>query len=111
MLVRYIRESYLGRNDNYSRLTFDRSLCYRPARDWTLLPAGGSWWSMDSGMAFNRTYGGVILELGSRLSHGAVVAREYQVPAVVNLDGVMRRLVDGQIVTVDGTRGLVWVQE
>lgn len=63
VLVRYTRESYLGKFDNYSRLTFDRSLCYRPARDWTLLPAGGSWWSMDSGMSFNRTFGGVILEL------------------------------------------------
>lgn len=63
VLVRYTRESYLGKYDNYSRLTFDRSLCYRPTRDWTLLPAGGHWWSMDSGMAFNRNFGGVILEL------------------------------------------------
>jgi len=53
--------------------------------------------------------GAVVLEMGSRLSHGAVVAREYGVPAVVNVDGVTRRLVDGQEVTVDGTRGIVWV--
>ncbi len=55
------------------------------------------------------TAGAVVLELGSRLSHGAVVAREYAVPAVVNLEGVTRRLRDGQEVTVDGTRGVVWV--
>ena len=53
--------------------------------------------------------GGVVLELGSRLSHGAVVAREYQLPAVVNIEGAMRKLTDGQEVTVDGTRGLVWI--
>lgn len=51
----------------------------------------------------------VVLELGSRLSHGAVVAREYGLPAVVNLDGVTRTLRDGQEVTVDGTRGVVWL--
>lgn len=55
------------------------------------------------------TAGAVVLELGSVLSHGAVVAREYRVPAVVNIDGAMRRLADGQEVTVDGTRGVVWV--
>lgn len=52
---------------------------------------------------------GVVLEMGSRLSHGAVVAREYQVPAVVNISGVMRQLSEGQEVTVDGTRGIVWL--
>lgn len=53
----------------------------------------------------------VVLELGSRLSHGAVVAREYGLPAVVNLDGITERLRDGQQVTVDGTRGVVWVEK
>lgn len=53
----------------------------------------------------------VLLEMGSRLSHGAVVAREYGVPAVVNLDGIVHRLRDGQRVTVDGTRGAVWLHE
>lgn len=55
------------------------------------------------------TAGGVILELGSRLSHGAVIAREYRVPAVVNVDRASTRLRDGQEVTVDGTRGIVFV--
>jgi phosphohistidine swiveling domain-containing protein len=52
---------------------------------------------------------GLILEMGSVLSHGAVVAREYKIPAVVNIDGVMRRLQDGDEVTIDGTRGVVWL--
>lgn len=53
--------------------------------------------------------GGAVLELGSRLSHGAVVAREYGLPCVVNVAGATRTLRDGQQVTVDGTRGLVFI--
>lgn len=55
--------------------------------------------------------GGLVLELGSVLSHGAVIAREYGVPGVVNAQGATRRLRDGQEVTVDGTRGLVWAHD
>jgi phosphohistidine swiveling domain-containing protein len=55
--------------------------------------------------------GAVVLELGSMLSHGAVVAREYGVPAVVNVEAATSRLVDGQDVTVDGTRGVVFVHD
>ena len=53
----------------------------------------------------------VVLELGSMLSHGAVLAREYRLPAVVNVDGATRLLRDGQRVTVDGGRGVVWLEE
>lgn len=49
----------------------------------------------------------VVLELGSVLSHGAVVAREYGVPAVANIGGATHHLTDGEVVTVDGDRG--WV--
>jgi len=55
------------------------------------------------------TAGGLILELGSYLSHGAVVAREYRLPAVVNVEGACRILEDGMEVTVDGDRGRVLV--
>lgn len=63
LLVRYHRESYLGRNDAYARLTFDTKLCYRPTREWNLLPSGGRWYSMDSEIAQDRTFSGAILEL------------------------------------------------
>ncbi len=53
--------------------------------------------------------GGLVLELGGMLSHGAVVAREYHVPGVVNLPGVTTSLRDGTEVTVDGRNGVVWV--
>lgn len=52
---------------------------------------------------------GVIMEIGGMLSHGAVVAREYNLPAVVNVPGLMKTLQDGQVVTMDGRQGAVWV--
>jgi pyruvate,water dikinase len=54
--------------------------------------------------------GGVVLEMGSLLSHGAVVAREYGVPVVANVDG-FARLMTGDAVLLDGTRGDVWLLE
>jgi len=53
----------------------------------------------------------VVLELGSMLSHGAVIAREYRLPAVVNVAGATTLLQDGQRVTVDGGRGVVWIED
>ncbi len=55
------------------------------------------------------TAGGLVMELGSLLSHGAVVAREYALPAVVNVTNATRRLQDGQEVAVDGAQGLVYI--
>ncbi len=54
--------------------------------------------------------GGLIVELGSLLSHGAVVAREYRLPAVANVRGATQLLHDGQEVTLDGRSGRVWVR-
>jgi len=54
--------------------------------------------------------GGLIMEMGGLLSHGAVVAREYGLPAVSNIVGVSTILTDGQRVTVDGRRGAVWIR-
>jgi phosphohistidine swiveling domain-containing protein len=53
---------------------------------------------------------GLVMEMGGMLSHGAVVAREYGLPAVVNVSGATGRLRDGQMITVDGSRGVVWVR-
>ena len=49
----------------------------------------------------------VVMDLGGPLSHGATVAREYGLPAVVNVKTGTRRIQDGQQITVDGTRGEV----
>jgi len=49
----------------------------------------------------------VVTELGGPLSHAALVAREYGVPAVVNVQGVTTAIKTGDLVRVDGDRGVV----
>ena len=49
-----------------------------------------------------------VVDAGSAMSHAAIVAREYGVPAVMGTGDAMQRLQDGQRVIVDGTRGLVF---
>ena len=53
------------------------------------------------------TAGGLVMEMGGANSHGAVVAREYGIPAVVGVAQATRHIKTGQRVTVDGTSGLV----
>lgn len=50
---------------------------------------------------------GLVMETGGVLSHGAIVAREFGLPAVAGLPGVTRQLKTGQMVRVDGGRGTV----
>ena len=51
--------------------------------------------------------GAVVVEIGSLLSHGAVVAREIGIPAVVGLPGIVAALRDGETLVVDGSAGTV----
>ena len=53
--------------------------------------------------------GGLITESGGQLSHGAVVAREYGLPAVAGIAGATQLLQDGQVVLLDGLSGTVTV--
>lgn len=50
---------------------------------------------------------GLILEVGGALTHGAVVAREYGIPAIVGVRDAMKTLQTGQRVRVDGNRGFI----
>jgi phosphohistidine swiveling domain-containing protein len=50
---------------------------------------------------------GVVTELGGPLSHAAVVAREFGVPSVVNVEGATRAIRTGDLVRVDGGTGVV----
>ena len=52
---------------------------------------------------------GLVMESGGTLSHGAIVAREFGLPAVAGLPGVQHRLRTGQRLRVDGGRGTVSV--
>lgn len=54
--------------------------------------------------------GGLITETGGMLSHGAVVSREYGIPAVTNVPNACRVFKTGQTVTIDGNNGLVRVE-
>jgi phosphohistidine swiveling domain-containing protein len=49
----------------------------------------------------------VVTETGGVLSHAAVVAREYGIPAVLNVVDATRVIRDGQLVEVDGTKGII----
>jgi len=53
--------------------------------------------------------GGLITNVGGILSHGAVVAREFGLPAVVGVADATTRIADGQELEIDGTTGTVQV--
>jgi phosphoenolpyruvate synthase/pyruvate phosphate dikinase len=50
---------------------------------------------------------GLVTEVGGLMSHGAVIAREYGLPAVVNVENATRLINDGQKIRVNGTEGYV----
>ncbi|WP_209309586.1 PEP/pyruvate-binding domain-containing protein [Haloarcula amylovorans] len=50
---------------------------------------------------------GLVSEVGGSVSHGALVAREYGLPAVVSVSDATRRIRTGQRIRIDGTRGTV----
>ena len=52
----------------------------------------------------------IIMETGGFLSHGAIVAREFGIPAVANMPGILDSLRNGEQITVDGSAGRVTCQ-
>ena len=53
--------------------------------------------------------GAVITDAGGILSHAGTVAREYKLPAVLGTKVGTQLLKDGDVVTVDGTSGVVYI--
>lgn len=51
----------------------------------------------------------VVMETGGIISHGAIVAREYGIPAITNIPGLMKIMKDNQSITVDGDEGKVYL--
>lgn len=49
----------------------------------------------------------IVTDIGSRLSHAAIVARELGIPAVVGTETATKKLKDGDMVVVDGAKGIV----
>jgi pyruvate,water dikinase len=62
-----------------------------------------SWTPLFSGV------GGLVAETGGLLSHTAIIAREYGLPALVNVKRAMRLIRDGQSVTLDARLGRVYL--
>jgi pyruvate,water dikinase len=54
---------------------------------------------------------GLVTEVGGLMTHGAVIAREYGLPAVIGVEGATRRIRDGQRIRVHGTDGYVELLE
>jgi phosphohistidine swiveling domain-containing protein len=52
---------------------------------------------------------GLVAEVGGLLSHGAVIAREYGLPAVLDVRGATDIIKTGQLVEIDGTRGTLTI--
>ncbi len=50
---------------------------------------------------------GLVTEVGGLMTHGAVIAREYGLPAVVGVENATRLIQDGQHIRVNGTEGYV----
>jgi pyruvate,water dikinase len=55
------------------------------------------------------TAGGLVMEMGGANSHGAVVAREYGIPAVVGVPNATIDITTGSEISVDGTAGSVTI--
>jgi pyruvate,water dikinase len=50
---------------------------------------------------------GLVTEVGGLMTHGAVIAREYGLPAVVGVENATKLIKDGQRIRVNGTEGYV----
>ena len=49
----------------------------------------------------------IVVDIGGQLSHGSIIAREYGIPAVVNVGVGTKAIKNGQLIEVDGDLGVV----
>jgi phosphohistidine swiveling domain-containing protein len=54
---------------------------------------------------------GIVMDQGGLLSHGSIVAREYGIPAVVNVGPATKLIKTGQMIQVDGDKGVIRIVE
>lgn len=54
---------------------------------------------------------GIVTEYGGILCHAAIVSREYGIPAIVSCHDAMKKIKDGQKITIDGTTGYITIEE
>ncbi len=90
-----------------ARVVFDPSECLGLGKDEILVaPVTNPGWS-----PLFVTAGGLVMEMGGALSHGAIIAREYGIPVVVGVENATKIIKTGQLITIDGSRGIVYVKE
>jgi pyruvate,water dikinase len=53
--------------------------------------------------------GAIVTDMGNYLSHGAIIARELGIPAVGNIFDATKRITNGQVISVDGDNGIVYL--
>jgi rifampicin phosphotransferase len=96
-----------GRAQGYARVVMDpaRAPVDLSAADILVVPfTDVGWTPLFPGVS------GIVAETGGQLSHTSIVAREYGLPAVVNVRQATLRIRDGQPITVDGDQGRVYLQ-
>lgn len=82
----------------------------RSSADWSKVKKGDIILAsvIDPGMApLFGIAAGLIVEMGGTLSHGAIVCREYGLPAVTNVSGVTMTVAEGEQIELDANKGLV----
>ncbi len=52
----------------------------------------------------------IVVDIGGQLSHGSILAREFGIPAVVNVGQATRLIRTGQVIRVDGDQGIVTLE-
>ncbi|MET9959529.1 rifamycin-inactivating phosphotransferase [Streptomyces sp. NPDC006326] len=91
-----------GTVEGRARVVLDMAQADLEADDILVTPfTDPSWSPLFVGIA------GLVTEVGGLMTHGAVVAREYGLPAVVGVEGATRLIRDGQRIRVHGTDGYV----
>ncbi len=54
---------------------------------------------------------GIITEVGGLMTHGAIVSREYGIPAVVGIEDVVNVFKTGDVITIDGDNGTIVIKK
>jgi pyruvate,water dikinase len=54
---------------------------------------------------------GLVTDIGGPLSHSSIIAREFGVPTVMGVRIATTTISEGQLITVDGASGSVWLRE
>ncbi|KRC68270.1 pyruvate water dikinase [Achromobacter sp. Root83] len=87
-----------------------RAFVARTPDEGLAMPAGGILVAASSDPAWTPLFlraGAVVMEAGGFLSHAAIVAREFGIPAVVNVQGILQGVATGDMLDVDASRGTI----